>query len=243
MKKNKLSVLSYNLCFGKAFLELVEMTQKYQPDVVCVQEFDVKPESVELLEVLGYELADYSYSFFRNFRLYSVATFYRLETVKHNNGVSINLARGMYDFLLFILRVGGPQRTALNNSFQLRVNDSQFRVSNLHLSALQSTNAVRVKQLKGMLEYLKEKSDIPTVITGDFNYMYRRKPLEALFKSYQYEEATNNLFYSLEWIILWLIHLKTKCDYIWYRGLKKVKTTRLERKKSDHFPILAQFTL
>lgn len=239
--KTALSILSYNLYFGRALNELTQIVQTHRPDIVCVQEFPVSESSVGQIEKLGYELADYSQSFFKFFRLFSVATFYNPKRLKHHNGVSINLTQGFYELILLLLRLGGTERTALSNHFSLHGSRQQVRVCNLHLTALQSTNKVRMKQLNTALGFLSAEPRTPTVVIGDFNYMYRRKHLETIFHRYHYREATNNLLYTLEWVILKFWRIRNKPDYVWYKGLRKVKTTRIERKNSDHFPILAQF--
>ncbi|OGK64363.1 hypothetical protein A2313_01290 [Candidatus Roizmanbacteria bacterium RIFOXYB2_FULL_41_10] len=242
--KQSFLVLSYNLCFGKAFPDLFKLFAEHRPDIVCLQEFVVSEAFISQLEKAGYELADYSHTFFKHFRLYSVATFYNQKTIKHNNGTTISLSRGLYESILFILRIGRTVRTALNNNFILKKNQAAFRVCNVHLTAMQSTNPVRVKQLQIALGFLKDNGQsTPTIVMGDFNYVYKRKVLEKIFEKENYHEATNNLFYSLEWIILKFFKFHSKPDYIWYRNLKKIKTIRLNRGLSDHFPILTEFGL
>lgn len=239
----KLSVLTFNLLFGKALGELIDLIKQNQPDIICVQEFPVNEATVKQLEEAGYELADYSPSFFRNFRFFSVATFYNPKTIKHQNGQTITLARGFYEILLFFLRFSPEARTSLNNNFMYRANQQQFRICNLHLTALQSTNTVRVRQLKTVLAFLhKPMQTKPTIVVGDFNYVYKRKVLEELFQQHGYSEATNNLFYTIESKILGLFKIKMKPDYIWYQHLTKISTIRLTKKQSDHYPILAKFS-
>lgn len=237
-----LSILTFNLYFGKALEELTSLAQIKKPDIICVQEFPVNEAMVRQLEKAGYELADYSPSFFRNFRFYSVATFYNPQTIEHKNGQSITLARGFYELLLFFLRFSPEARTSLNNNFMFKANNRQFRICNLHLTALQSTNKVRVSQLKTTLAFLQqEEKDKPTVVVGDFNYVYKRKVLEELFQSNGYKEATNNLLFTIESRILGFFKIKMKPDYIWYKYLNKKQTTRLNRQLSDHYPVFTQF--
>lgn len=237
-----LSVLTYNLYFGKALKELIVLAQHKKPDIICVQEFPVNETTVKELEKAGYELADYSPSFFRSFRFYSVATFYNPQTIEHQNGQSITLARGFYELLLFFLRFSPEARTSLNNNFMFRLSNRKFRICNLHLTALQSTNKVRVRQLKTTLAFLQqEEKNKPTVVVGDFNYVYKRKVLEELFQSHGFKEATNNLFYTIESRILGLFKIKMKPDYVWYKYLNKKHTVRLDRQLSDHYPVLTQF--
>ena len=61
------SILTFNIRYGHAFNELIELVEKYKPDLVCVQEFRITEDEVAKLEKTGLELADYSYSFFKFF--------------------------------------------------------------------------------------------------------------------------------------------------------------------------------
>ncbi len=239
--KNTLSILTYNLCFGKALNGLVDLTKQYQPDIVCVQEFPVNETTVGQLEKAGYELADYTASFFKYFRLYSVATFYNPKIIIHQNGQVINVGRGLYEILLFLLRFSPYPRTLLTNNFTTRFGRQPFRVCNVHLSALQSTNKVRMRQLKTVLKFLEQQPLKPTIVAGDFNYVYKRKVLEALLQNQGFKEATNNLFFTIENRLLKLFKIRMKPDYIWYKYFSKRRTVRLDRQQSDHFPIFSEF--
>jgi len=240
--KKTLSILTFNLYFGQALGELTSLAKKHRPDIICVQEFPVNEVMVKQLEDCGYELADYSTSFFKYFRFYSVATFYNPLTIKHQNGQAITLGRGFYEILLFFLRFSPQSRTSLNNHFITADGAHRFRICNIHLTALQSTNKVRVKQLQTTLDFLqKERPGEPTVVVGDFNYVYRRKILEQMFVQRGFKEATNNLFYTIESRIFRFFKIKMKPDYIWYQHLSHPQTVRLSRKMSDHFPVLTKF--
>lgn len=236
-----ISLLTYNLLFGKAFDDLIERIPKLKPDIVCVQEFPVNGKEVEKMEKIGYSLADYSYSFFKHFKFYSVATFYNPKKLIQKDEEVISLSKSLYEFILFILSFGKTERTALNVCFQLKGTKNLFNICNLHLTALQSTNKIRDKQLKQAIAYLDKKSLEPTVIAGDLNYLYKRKFLESILNKHGFKEATNNIFFSLEWNILRLFKLRKKTDYIWYRNIKKHKVLKLKMNRSDHFPIYAEF--
>jgi len=238
-----LTILTYNLYFGRAFGELLLLANKHKPDIICVREFPVSEEVIEQLEKNGYELADYSHSFFKHFRIYSVATFYNPKKIKYANTSTIDFARSFYELALFILRLSKTARSALTNNFVTRSQKKSFQVCNVHLTALQSTNKVRMKQLYKTFQLLNGNSKTPTIVTGDFNYVYKRKALETFFHKQGYKEATNNLLYTIETRLLWLFKIKMKPDYIWYKRLKKIQTKRFSRRFSDHFPVLAKFEL
>ncbi len=238
-----LSLLTYNLLYGRAFRDLLDYLKAYKPDIVVVQEFKVGDEEFAKMEEAGYLLADYSHSFFKHFKFYSIATFYNPDRLEHKNGEAVSLARGAYEFLLFLMGFGKTERTALYNHFIVRSTGREVEVCNLHLTPLTGTNRVRNNQLTTAINHLDKNSLRPAIVVGDFNYPYNRKGLERLFQSDSFLEATDNLYYTYENTILGLIRFKAKTDYILYKGMKKKETTRLDRKRSDHFPILAEFTL
>jgi len=237
------SILTFNIRYGHAFNELVELIEKYKPDLVCVQEFRITEDEVAKLEETGLELADYSYSFFKFFYFFSVATFYNPKKLKHLNSEAVSLARGAYETFLFILRLGRTERTALNNQFKLKGEKTTFNICNVHLTPLYGTNKVRTKQLKKTLVYVDNHEPLPSIILGDFNYPYRRRDLEAIFRNTKFKEATNNVLYTYEHRWFGLIKAKVKLDYIWYRGMKRESCERLERKISDHYPVLSTFSI
>jgi endonuclease/exonuclease/phosphatase family metal-dependent hydrolase len=235
-------VMTYNLLFGKALLQLTETINKEKPDIFCVQEFELNGETLRLIEKTGYKLADYSHSFFKHFRFYSIATFYNPETVFHNNGEAISLRRSFYEFLLFTFRWGKTSRTALKTQFTIKTAKRSVDIYNLHLTpTFYGTNTVREKQLKKVFEYVWRDKD-PAVITGDFNYAIHRRNLDQLFKKYELGEATKDLQFTMySKVFFKLFTVRFKADYIIYKGLANNKTEKVDVKTSDHYPIWAEF--
>jgi endonuclease/exonuclease/phosphatase family metal-dependent hydrolase len=235
------SILTHNLLFGQAIDSLVIYLKKYKPEIVCLQEFKVEPEEIAKVESCGYKLADYSHSFFRMFKFYSVATFYNPKIVKHKNGESLSLASGAYEVLLYLLKVSKTKRTALSNKFILR-NGKTINVCNLHLTPLTGTNKTRTKQLTSTLNHFHSESN-RSIIVGDFNFPYRRKALEKIFFDKGFKEATDNIFYTYKEKYFGLFTFKGKYDYIFFKGVNKKGLIRLAQNNSDHFPLLAKFTV
>jgi len=241
---NDLTILTYNLLYNKAHSELLGILKKEKPDVVCVQEFIANQTDIAKIEALGYSIADYSHSFYKFFRFYSIATFYDPKKFTIANGEKISLKRGLYEFILFVLGMGKTERTALNTTLIHKESNKTIDIYNLHLTPLTGTNGVRKHQIKTTFEHFKRSDKInPAIVTGDFNYPYKRKGLEEITEKYGYKEATNDLFFTIEGIYFTFFRLKAKTDYIFYDHLKKKSVRRLSRKVSDHFPILAKFTL
>lgn len=236
-----LTVLTYNILFGKAVSLLPELCSTYKPDVVCLQEFEISVDAIAEVEKQGYYLADYSHSFFKYFRLYGLATFYNKKTLKPKDGEVITLSRSFYEMILFFFPRVNKQRTVLKTTFIHSESYSEFDVYNLHLT-FHGTNQTRRKQLACTMRAIKEAAKERIIVAGDFNYPYHRKSLEKVITDNGLKEATSNLFYTVESKILGLFRIRLKSDYILYRGFTHLETIRDGNRSSDHFPLIARFS-
>lgn len=256
------SLLTYNILYNFAFNELVDIIEKYSPDIICLQEVDTDEANLRKLEKNGYKLADYSNSFLKFAKAFGVATYYNSNTVNLIDTNSIFLPKSIYEMILTVVRVllgGNRARTLLETSFSLRDSAKRFKVYNTHLT-LYGANGARIKQIKEALEYINTQKKIPVIISGDFNYFpYARKRLERLMGKYRLSEATKSIPYTTLYssdgkiekynlfqrfgarLIRKFFHGKLKLDYIFYKNLRLKKIQRIEVHLSDHFPILASF--
>lgn len=236
-------LLTFNIYFGRAVSEVALLIQKHRPDVVCVQEFEINDHSIKEIEKTGYHLADYSHSFFKFFKFFGIATFYNPQTVTYSNGISINLSKSLYEFLLLVFGMSkGGGRTVLKTVFTQKDTNGAFSVYNLHLTAMQATNKTRDSQIKTLMEHVSQDHNKQVLISGDFNYAYKRKNFEETFLQNGLSEVTTNIDYTCETKVLGLFNLRVKLDYVLCRGCGSYTIERLEREKSDHYPLLASFT-
>ncbi|MCR4326854.1 MAG: endonuclease/exonuclease/phosphatase family protein [Candidatus Roizmanbacteria bacterium] len=236
-----LTVLTYNILFGKAVSLLPELCSTYKPDVVCLQEFEISVDAIAEVEKQGYYLADYSHSFFKYFRLYGLATFYNKKTLKPKDGEVITLSRSFYEMILFFFPRVNKQRTVLKTTFIHLESRAELDVYNLHLT-FHGTNQTRRKQLTCTMRTIEKADKERIIVAGDFNYPYHRRSLEKLIAENNLKEATSNLLYTLENRILGFFKIRLKPDYILYRGFSHIETIRDENRSSDHFPIIARFS-
>lgn len=237
----KVSILSYNLLFNKALRHIGDVLKKTQPDIVCLQEMETSEANLAVLRSYGYTLADFSNSFIKFGRVWGQATFYNKNTVDFTSSSILNLPRSYYEVILLILRGANDPRTVLKTEFRRKKSKTKISIYNLHLSSYQATNRARARQIEKTLEDLASHTQNNVVITGDFNYPYGRKRFEKLITQYNLEEATSNLYYTSIFRFLKLIPIKFKVDYVLYRGLKLLKTERVQISFSDHFPIFSEF--
>lgn len=237
----QISLLTYNLYYGRALPNLKKVLSEYKPDIVTVQEIETSEENLRSIEKMGFKLADYSNSFFKHQKIYGIATYYNEEKIKFNRSQSINLPRGVYEILLFILRGGNNPRTVLTTDFSLKSNSKNFTIYNLHLTTW-GTNGVRIKQIKETFQTL-DINNHPSMIAGDFNFTYGRRQFEMLIERYSLKEATNNIIFTMASKFLNLIPIYLKVDYILYQNIKLVKTEKIDVRYSDHYPIISYFDL
>ncbi|MEK7177782.1 MAG: hypothetical protein AAB705_03075, partial [Patescibacteria group bacterium] len=102
----------------------------------------------------------------------------------------------------------------------------------------------------------------PLIIVGDFNYFpYKRMRLEKMMAKFGLKEATANIRQTIKFsgngkfekfnlfqrltlpFINMFVAKQIKTDYSFYRGLKLIKTERIESQTSDHYPIISTFSL
>jgi endonuclease/exonuclease/phosphatase family metal-dependent hydrolase len=253
------SLFTYNTLLNDAQKGLHTIFKKYNPDLVCLQEIDTNERNIELIEKLGYDLADYSNGFIKFGTVYGVATFIKSDAGKCVDSKSITLPRGIGEAITFILRIFKTQkkdRTVLKTEFVLGSSNDRVVVYNIHLSA-HGSNGIRIKQLERTLGDIKKSSNIPTILVGDFNYPFGRKKLEELMQLHGFSEATNTIAFTTDGklihyafiekilmkILQFFIGKENKLDYIFYKNCKALSTMRIDASYSDHFPLLAKFEI
>lgn len=258
------SVLTYNVLYNKAFLELKGIVDRFYPDIICLQEVDTNEKNLQEVEKYGYRLADYSNSFIKFGTIFGVATFYNEKTIQFNDSTIVQLPRNIYEIIVFIIKLLKGEdvaRTVLKTEFVLKNIKQKIIIYNTHLAVFE-TNEARVKQLRRILNFSDAYYGSPVLITGDLNYApYRRKRLEKLMNEYGFREATKSITYTTQMtrdgkfekfnifqrMLLKLAHLfingRLKIDYMFYKKLRLKKIRRIEVSFSDHFPILAIFNV
>jgi len=251
------SVFTYNTLFGNGQNALKKIYEKHRPDIVCLQEINTSPSSLQEIEKLGYTLADYSNAFIKFNKIFGVATFYNPATVKATSSNSISLPTGFFDVLAYIIRIfklGRKTRTVLESQFLHLKSGNKIVIANVHFSPF-GTNGIRLKQLKKTIKEISSYDDKPTIIAGDFNFTYGRKRLEECIREFNFKEATNTILSTVQgkisgqnfiekfgsYIINKLFRDKWKMDYMFYKNCSVISSETLNSTFSDHLPILSHF--
>lgn len=254
------SVLTYNLLYGSALTEVKEIVQKYQPDILCLQEFPITDEDKKISLLHNYKLASSANSFIKWGQIFGLATFYNQKRTAVSFLENQKIPHTFFDWVRFFRNFFKKRvkREFLKTVFKFNGSKKTVAVFNIHLTA-EATNEARINQVKEILKATK-KISLPLIIVGDFNYaFYRRKKLEKLFQEYNFKEATANIDYTFfakkrlflyDFITKLLIKIATKffpekfkLDFIFYRKVKLISCQRIESKISDHYPLIAKFKI
>ena len=216
-----MKVISYNLRKNRASGELLALAERYDPDLLCLQECDTLdlPAEVGLLH-----LAD---STTRN-RL-GLAVYYRRDRFTAQETKTFALKKSLHD------RVLTPAHERLIGT---RLHDivagRELVVASFHAAPLTALNSLRRNQIRSAHEELAALGpNLPTLMVGNYNYPIFQKQLSAEVRSSGYD--------------LTLSDSRTYTRYKFFRGHFDLATSvgltidnveTLPRGTSDHMPIL-----
>jgi endonuclease/exonuclease/phosphatase family metal-dependent hydrolase len=214
-------VISYNLRKHRASGELVGIAERYEPDVLCLQEADTRelPQHIHTLQ-----LAD---STMRN-RL-GLAVYYRADRYKAISVQTFVLKKSLHDRVL---------RPAHERLIGVRLYDlaeeRELIVASFHAAPLTALNSLRRHQIRTALRELQQLGKgLPALMVGDYNYPVFKENLGQKVREQGYE--------------LNLSDSRTYTRYRFFRGhydfatsigftIDRVRT--LPQGLSDHLPIL-----
>lgn len=233
-----LSVLSYNIFFGKRVDEIVPWLASLpkQFDIICFQEFP--KEKIRLVKKI---LKPQSYAYASN-TIYRGKDYGQLTVIMNKkitlvDSGTIKLGTGIFEDK--ILRLGGERSSLLTT---LRYKRKNFLLANTHLIAF-AFNALRRKQLAMVVEHLDavspKKKLLPTLVLGDLNYssLFRREKLFTYMKKNGFTNAHKNKTHTL------LSIKQHQLDYIFYKFCKVTQVKILKQTFSDHLPMICKLAL
>jgi endonuclease/exonuclease/phosphatase (EEP) superfamily protein YafD len=216
-------VISYNLRKNRASTELIALTEQFEPDALCLQEFDTSalPEQIGALRLAN--------STMRN-RL-GLAVYYRDDRFTEVKTQAFELKKSLHDRVL---------RPAHERLIGTRLVDNEAKrelvVASFHAAPLTALNSLRRQQIAAAHEELRTLGPgLPTLMVGDYNYPIFKNNLNERMQESGYE--------------LTLSDSRTYTRYKFFRGhfdlatsvgltIDSIKT--LPRGSSDHLPILVK---
>lgn len=259
-----LSLLTYNTLFNNAVGKIDEVVNIYHPDIICLQEALTGEKSIKKIEKYGYKIADHSNSFVKFGKIFGVITFYNPKALTYIASRELNLGINIGEYFLYILRIilGYSQaKTILETDFIHKSTKKKISICNVHLYVIGS-NDLRIRHIDNVLKSINLSGKKQLVMVGDFNYFpYKRRGLEKMMTKYGLREATANIRQTMKFskdgkfekysafqrfflpFIKKFFIKQIKTDYSFYRGLKLIRTERIETNSSDHYPIFSIFKI
>ena len=220
-----MKVISYNLRKHSAIGELIALVERYEPDLLCLQECDTLdiPDEIGLLH-----LADST----TRTRL-GLAIYYRKDRFTAVETRTFALKKSLHD------RVLTPAHERLIGTRLIDdVAKRELVVASFHAAPLTALNSLRRNQIRSAHEELHLLGPgLPTLMVGDYNYPMFKDHLSAHVKKSGYD--------------LTLSDSRTYTRYKFFRGHFDLATSigltidnveTLPSGTSDHMPILVTST-
>jgi endonuclease/exonuclease/phosphatase family metal-dependent hydrolase len=219
-------VLSYNLEKFKATDELAQLAERFDLDVLCLQECD----SVNLpAELGGLHLSDTT----KGNRL-GLAVYYRRDRYTSLATQSFALKKSWHD------RIAAPAHERLLASLLRDLETGlEFTVASFHASPLTALNSLRRAQIALAHEQLAEfGSGKPELMVGDYNYPLFKNRLSA-----RVNRTGHDLTLSDERTYTRYRFVRGHFDFATSVGMQIQSIETLPQGKSDHLPILVTATV
>jgi endonuclease/exonuclease/phosphatase (EEP) superfamily protein YafD len=213
--------LSYNLEKHKAAGELVALTERYDLDILCLQEAVTTALPAELGPL---HLADATT---RN-RL-GLAIYHRRDRFESLETKAYALKRGLHD------RIAAPAHERLLAA-RLRdvVEDRELLVASFHASPLTALNSLRRHQISSAHAQLRELGPgLPALMVGDYNYPLGKAGLGRRMQSTGYELTLSDARTYTRYKVL-----RGHFDFATSAGMTIHDIETLPRGASDHLPIV-----
>lgn len=217
----RMKVLSYNLRKHRAATELEELEDRYEPDVMCLQEADVAalPDRVDEMRLAA--ATD------RN-RL-GLAVYYRENTFRLKESVSLGLKKSLHDIVLKPAheRVLGVQLHDIDAG-------REVTIASFHAAPLTALNSLRRSQIKSALEALEVLGPgTPTLMVGDYNYPVFKESLGERIRRRGYDLTLSDSRTYMRYRFF-----RGHYDFVTSKGLSIGEVVTLPQGSSDHLPIL-----
>jgi endonuclease/exonuclease/phosphatase family metal-dependent hydrolase len=218
-------VISYNLRKNRASGELVALSERYNPNIICLQECNTIDLPAELGDL---HLADSTH---RN-RL-GLAIYYRKSRFTAIKTETFALKKSLHD------RLAAPAHERLIATRLIdQVDQRELVVASFHAAPLTALNSLRRNQIRTAHEELSILGPgLPTLMVGDYNY--------PIFQG-KLGNKVNQAGYDLT-----LSDTRTYTRYKFFRGHFDLATSMgltitnvetLPQGTSDHMPILVTAT-
>ena len=221
--ERKLNIISYNLKYHRASMELNGLAERYDADVLCIQEC--------YSEQLPNQIGELTLAEKTRFNRLGLAIYYHRNRFSLAQTNAYPLKKSVYD------RIFSPaeERLLVTKLFDKHTNQ-EILVGSFHATHIIASNYIRRHQIKTAHETLSELSgNCPAIMVGDYNYPLFKRGLKVFIEQTGYElTLSDKPTYYVTRLVRARLDLATSVN----TQIERVKT--LPRGLSDHAPILVQ---
>lgn len=218
---NKLKIISYNLKFHRANMELAGLVERYEADILCIQECFAEQLPAR---IAGLTLANKTLT-----GKFNLAIYYRPERLKSIDTSSYLLKNSVLERLYM-----QPMERLLVTELFDEHTSQKLSIGSFHATHHIASNYLRREQIKSAHAKLSELSqNSPAIMVGDYNYLIFKKRLRVCIEEtgYQMSLSDRPTYYLSKYLRLHF-DLATSIN----TQIERVKT--LPKGLSDHAPIL-----
>lgn len=216
-----MKVISYNLRKHRAASELAALVMEHSPDILCLQECDVRELPREIGDLV---LADAT----QGNRL-GLALYYRANTFQLRQMRAIGLKKSLHDRMLKPAheRVLGARLRDIDEGRDLIV-------ASFHAAPLTALNSLRRHQIRAALtELAKLGENLPQLMVGDYNYPVFKENLGQAVREHGYTLTLSDDRTYTRYRVF-----RGHYDFATSVGFEIETITTLPQASSDHRPIL-----
>lgn len=221
--QSRINIISYNLKYHRASRELAGLVEKYEADVLCIQECysEQLPQQTG-----GLVLAEKT-----RFNRLGLAIYYNPDRFSVLKTSSYPLKKSIYDRFF----APAEERLLVTKLFD-QLSGQEIHVGSFHATHIIASNHVRRHQIKTAHDKLSDLSGkCPAIMVGDYNYPLFKRGLKVFIERHGYElSLSDKPTYYLTKMIRTHLDLATSIN----THVERVKT--LPKGISDHAPILVQ---
>lgn len=225
-KTNTLKIISYNLKYHRAGRELEQLVERYDADILCVQEChsDKLPEQIGHM-TLGEKTLNGKFNLAIYYRK---GRFFATDTSSHM----------LKDSFLERMYMQQMERLLVTKIYD-RLSRQELSIGSFHATHLIATNYLRREQIKSAHKVLAKVSDgSPAIMVGDYNYPLFKRGLKLCVEKTGYQLShSDRPTYYLNKFMSAHFDLATSIN----TEIERVLT--LPKGLSDHAPILVQVSI
>ncbi|MBP2437384.1 endonuclease/exonuclease/phosphatase family metal-dependent hydrolase [Microbacterium amylolyticum] len=215
--------MSYNLRKHSAASELHQLVERWEPNVLCLQE--AKPNDLPS-RLGGLRLAAAT-----DKNRLGLAVYFRENTFRYVDSVSLGLKKSLHDIVL---------RPAHERLLGVQLYDidaaREVTIASFHAAPLTALNSLRRSQIRSALQALEQLGPgTPTLMVGDYNYPIFKERLSDRVREHGYDLTLSDVRTYTRYRFF-----RGHYDFVTSQGLSIDDVVTLPQGVSDHLPILAR---